>query len=149
MQGEHGARFPGVAVADARGAGFVQLWYAGLPGNFGSCNDVTLNRDGSWTALGGGGYGQFEQGWPVLVATGIQVTDHSSSGRPVLRSYLAGRIGQAIVAVRLVRPGQIPVEAAVANGWWGLWVEGAFPPGTVVRGFGASGQPLAEVVISE
>jgi hypothetical protein len=133
-----------IAVADARGAGVVQLWYVGPNGASATCNDLTLGPDGSWVWMGGGSTGHQGAEWPAIAANAIVITDDSAAGRPITRSYLAGRSGAAIVAVRILRPGLIPVEASVANAWWGAWVEGAFPPQTVIRGYGAAGQVLAE-----
>ncbi len=135
-----------VVVADARGEGVIQLWYEAPNSGVANCNDVEVHEDGTFVAMGGGGTG-FMPG-PVLRPTELVVTDQSGSGRPITRSYLGGRLGPAIVRVQILRPGLVPVEASVANGWFGGWVEGQFAPGTVVRGFDAIGQQVIQVPLA-
>lgn len=133
-----------LAVVDARGGRVVQLWYAGPNGASASCSDVELQADGSWAALGGTGAGHMGNGWPELGATDIVLTDNGSSGRPITRSYLAGRLGSDIATVRLLLPGQLPLQATVGNGWWGAWVNGEFPARTVIQGLNAAGEAVGE-----
>jgi hypothetical protein len=137
-----------VVVADARGEAVVQLWYEAPNGGFASCNDVQIREDGTFGPGSGGGTGFMGMPWPVLQPTEIVVTDRTASGRPITRSYVAGRFGPAIVGVQILRPGLVPVEASVANGWFGAWVEGEFAGGTAFRGFDAIGQQLIDVPLA-
>jgi hypothetical protein len=140
------APFPkGVALVlvDARGGGLAQAYFAGANGNVASCYDMAIHPNGSIEALGGGSWGSGLG--PPLAATEIRLTDQSSSGNPPTSTHLAGPIGRGIVRVQLIRPGDLDVEAAVANGWFAVWVPGDLPRGWNVRGFDSNGEVVATV----
>lgn len=133
-----------IAVADARGEGVIQLWYEAPEGWTGSCIDTELRADGTFRFPGSYGSGGSGNVGRILQPTELVLVDRSevSHGPNMTRSYVGGRFGPAIVRVQIQRPGLVPVEASVGNGWFGAWVEGKFGPGTVVRGLNGKGVQL-------
>ena len=50
-----------------------------------------------------------------------------SGNRPITASYLVGRGGAGVARVKIRSPGQPPVVASSANGWWAAWLPGPIP----------------------
>lgn len=55
--------------------------------------------------------------------------------------------GAGIARVVIAMPGQPPVTASLANGWYLAWWPGEWPPGTKVFGIDSLGQQVAEAPI--
>jgi hypothetical protein len=55
-----------------------------------------------------------------------------------------GRAGPGIAGVGVLIPGQQPITASFANGWYLVWWPGEWPKGTIVAGFDSAGRKVAE-----
>ena len=129
-------------VIDARGAGHAEAQYAAPNGDEASCI-ATIDAAGRVT-WNGGGSGSLGKDWPVLKGFELEASGgYGSTGA----STTAGRAGAGIARVVIVRPGQPPVTASLASGWYLAWVPGDWPPGTKVFGFDPLGQRVAEAPI--
>jgi len=130
---------------DARGEGFVQVFYAGQNGEFAICNGIAITRSGPPTGMGGGSTGRSDQVGVALGPFELRQIDNSSEGRPVTRSFVSGRAGAGIKLVLIVLPGQQPVVASFANHWFGAWFPGPWPDGWTIVGFDAFGTRVAAI----
>lgn len=127
--------FPAVplVLVDARGNGAVQAQFAG-PGGEATCMDMTVSRDGTVDALGGGSTGIGPQGaGPGPLA--IESHGSMASGGPnggVTLSVAVGRVGQGVASVAIVVPGKGEITTSMANGWYMASFPGPWPDGTTV-----------------
>jgi hypothetical protein len=133
-----------IVVVDARGKSVIQLAYAGPNGAMAQCNDMTVDAQGRVEALGGGGFGQGGGEPPPVPPNTLESAGGMSSGDPATSSVAMGRAGPGIAGVGVLIPGQPPITASFANGWYLVWWPGAWPQGTVVAGFDQTGQKVAE-----
>ncbi len=126
-------------VVDVRGGGRVEAQYAGPDGTEANCV-VTVDATGrqEWA---GGGTGSGGTPWRVLQASELEFVAGSGSAEA---SNTVGRAGPGIARVVIVVPGQPPVSASLANGWYVAWWPGEWPPGTKVTGIDPLGQTVAE-----
>jgi hypothetical protein len=135
-----------IVVTDARGKGVLQLAYAGQNGAMAQCNDMTIDAQGRVAAMGGGSFGQGIGPLPAVAANTLENAGGSSSGDPATSSVAFGRAGPGIASVGVLIPGQPPITASFANGWYLVWWPGEWPKGTIVAGFDEAGQDVAETM---
>lgn len=134
-----------LVVIDARGEGILQIAYAGPDGSGAQCNDMTVDQQGRVQAMGGGSAGQGDgQRLPDVPPNELQPGGSSRSGDPVSSSVTIGRAGRGIAAVGIIIPGQRPITASFANGWYLAWWPGEWPAGTTVIGLDSKGQKVVE-----
>ena len=133
-----------LVVVDARGRGVVQAQYAGQNGAGAMCIDMTVDQRGRVAALGGGSTGQGGGPLPEVAPNTLEPGGSMSSGNPVTSSVTLGRAGPGIARVAIRIPGQPPITASFANGWYLAWWPGAWPQGTTVIGLDVVGQQVAE-----
>ena len=132
-----------IVVIDARGKGMLQIAYAGANGGMAQCNDMTVDAQGRVEAMGGGSMGQGGGPLAALAANALEPGGSSGSGDPVTSTTI-GRAGPGIAAVRVIIPGQPPITASFANGWYLVWWPGAWPHGTTVIAVNDDGERVAE-----
>ena len=130
-------------VIDARGAGRVETQYAGPNGEEASCAGMRIDATGR-VEPGGGGTGFRGQAWPALPAFELEFIGGYGSSEA---SSTSGRAGAGIARVVIAIPGQPPVTASLANGWYLAWWPAEWPPGTKVIGLDSLGQQVAEASI--
>ena len=130
-------------VIDARGAGRVEAQYAGPSGEEASCAGMKIEATGR-VEPGGGGTGFRGQAWPPLPAFELEFIGGYVSSEA---SSTSGRAGAGIARVVIDIPGQPPVTASLANGWYLAWWPAEWPPGTKVIGHDALGQLVAEASV--
>ena len=138
------APFPAGAelvVADARGEGLVQAYFAGPNGAWARCDNVMLAMDGEVRAAGGG-KSITAAPLPPLDGAELEVTESGGSSPPDV-SYVYGRVGADIVRVVIDGPSLPRLEASLANGWFAAWVPRMWPSVWWVRGLDASGVVVA------
>jgi hypothetical protein len=134
-----------LAIVDVRGAGVAQAYFTDADAQV-TCADMTIDRDGTIVARGGGSRSGGGAPAGLLDPFEIRITDTSwSQDAQAISSRAAGLIGAGIARIEVVRPGQPLVRATIANGWFAAWVPAAMPAGWSVRGFDASGAQVTSV----
>jgi hypothetical protein len=133
-----------LTVVDARGGGRIQAHYSGPMGAEATCMDMSVDAAGRVEALGGGGMGFGAQAPPPLEANELTNGGAMSSDRS---SIVYGRAGQGIAKVVILIPGNAPITASLANGWYLAWWPGQWPPGTKAVGFDVLGQNVGDTAV--
>jgi hypothetical protein len=129
-----------LVVIDVRGAGKVEAQYAGPKRVTAACWGMTIDATGA-VAGGGGGTGFGEAEWNDLQAHELEQHDGYGSAEA---SSTSGRVGPGIAKVIIAVPGQPPITASLANGWYLAWWPGDRLPGSKVLGLDALGQVVIE-----
>lgn len=137
---------PLVAV-DARGMGRLQAMFAG-PAGIAACSDMTIDKAGTVSAMGGGMTGTDPAPGPLddhaLVSWGV--SSSGGGGGAITSSVIMGQAGAGVARVVVLMPGQVQMTATLANGWYLFWWPAALPVGTKVIGLDGIG---AQVAISD
>jgi hypothetical protein len=130
-----------LAVVDARGGGLIQAHYVGPNSAEATCLDMSVDPAGRVEASGGGSTGSGGQGAPPMEALALEAGGGSGSDRS---SVTYGRAGAGIAKVMLIVPGQPPIVASLANGWYIAWWPGKWPPKMRIVGLDAIGRTAVE-----